>query len=195
MNGWTAERRKRQAAAIHRWKPWERSTGPKTTEGKAIAARNAYSGATRPLLRDLARALREWSGYEPQPHSDISLLAGNLRGRRPGICYRETRLSLLQAGHLTNCGTSSSNHERPHSQRILYRCCTVTVPHSSSWTSIPLSVAVSGSATLGSTRGSCGKVPGSVVRSFTTKSLTALSVSHALVAFPTAAYLTRCATA
>ena len=102
---------------------------------------------------------------------------------------------MLQAGHLTNCGTLSSNHERPHSQRILYRRCTVTVPHSSSWTSIPLSVAVPGSATLGSTRGSCGKVPGSVVRSFTTKSLTAWSVSHALVAFPTAAYLTRCATA
>jgi hypothetical protein len=37
MNGWTAERRTRQGAAIHRWKPWERSTGPKTTEGKARA--------------------------------------------------------------------------------------------------------------------------------------------------------------
>src|SRR4029077_20046551 len=29
MNGWTAEQRKRQGAAIHRWKPWKRSTGPK----------------------------------------------------------------------------------------------------------------------------------------------------------------------
>jgi hypothetical protein len=59
MNGWTAERRKRQVAAILRWKPWERSTGPKTTEGKARTVRNAYSGAVRPLLRELARALRE----------------------------------------------------------------------------------------------------------------------------------------
>jgi hypothetical protein len=37
MNGWTAEQRKRQGAAIHRWKPWKRSAGPKTTEGKARA--------------------------------------------------------------------------------------------------------------------------------------------------------------
>jgi hypothetical protein len=29
------------------------------TEGKARAARNAYRGATRPLLRKLARALRQ----------------------------------------------------------------------------------------------------------------------------------------
>jgi hypothetical protein len=142
---------------------------------------SAYPAASASPLRRLR---------PPSRRTASSAFAG-----RPGICYRETRPSLLQAGHLTNCGTSSSNHERPHSQRILYRCCMVTVPHSSSWTSIPQSVAVSGSATLGSTRGSCGKVPGSVVRSFTTKSLTALSVSHALVAFPTAAYLTRCATA
>lgn len=59
MKGWTAERRRRQAMTIHRWKPWERSTGPKTSEGKGRVARNAYRGATRPLLRELARALRQ----------------------------------------------------------------------------------------------------------------------------------------
>jgi hypothetical protein len=56
MNGWTPERRKRQGAAIHRWRPWERSAGPKTAAGKGRVARNAYTGATRPLLRELARA-------------------------------------------------------------------------------------------------------------------------------------------
>jgi hypothetical protein len=59
MNGWTPERRERQRGAIRQWKPWEGSTGPKTTEGKVKVARNAYSGATRPLLRELARALRQ----------------------------------------------------------------------------------------------------------------------------------------
>jgi hypothetical protein len=59
MNGWTPQRRRRQGAAIHRWKPWQSSTGPKTVEGKARAARNAYRGAMRPLLRDLAQALRK----------------------------------------------------------------------------------------------------------------------------------------
>ena len=34
-NGWTPERRARQAELIRNWKPWERSTGPRTTDGKA----------------------------------------------------------------------------------------------------------------------------------------------------------------
>lgn len=58
-NGWTSERRARQAQAIHRWKPWEQSTGPRTAEGKQRAARNAYKGGQRATLRTLARLLRE----------------------------------------------------------------------------------------------------------------------------------------
>ena len=63
MNGWTPERRARQAQAIRRWRPWEHSTGPRTAEGKARAARNAYTGGRwrrdRELLTALRRALRE----------------------------------------------------------------------------------------------------------------------------------------
>jgi len=63
MNGWTPERRARQAQAIRRWRPWEHSTGPRTAEGKARAARNAYTGGCwrrdRELLTALRRALRE----------------------------------------------------------------------------------------------------------------------------------------
>jgi hypothetical protein len=55
----TPEHRQLSAMQIRRSKPWERSTGPRTTEGKARVALNAYSGATRPLLRELARALRQ----------------------------------------------------------------------------------------------------------------------------------------
>jgi hypothetical protein len=58
-NGWTLERRARQRELIQRWKPWKQSTGPKTAEGKAAVARNAYKGATRQLLRELRRILRE----------------------------------------------------------------------------------------------------------------------------------------
>jgi hypothetical protein len=39
--GWTEERRARQAAAIHRWRPWDSSTGPTTSAGKAISSRDA----------------------------------------------------------------------------------------------------------------------------------------------------------
>ena len=57
-NGWTPERRAKQSAAIQRWRPWERSTGPKTAAGKARVARNAYKGGNRQEMRLLARLLR-----------------------------------------------------------------------------------------------------------------------------------------
>ena len=47
---WTPERRARQAERIRQWKPWERSTGPRTPAGKAKAARNAWKGG---LWREL----------------------------------------------------------------------------------------------------------------------------------------------
>lgn len=56
-NGWTPERRARQAALIREWKPWEKSTGPRTDEGKARAARNPFKGGHRERLRELARVL------------------------------------------------------------------------------------------------------------------------------------------
>lgn len=57
MNGWTPERRDRQAQAIKTWKPWERSTGPKSLEGKAKVARNPWRGGHRQKLRELAKEI------------------------------------------------------------------------------------------------------------------------------------------
>jgi len=56
---WTPERRQRQAEMIRQWRPWEKSTGPKTVEGKAKVSRNAYKGGTWRLLRVLAKVLKE----------------------------------------------------------------------------------------------------------------------------------------
>lgn len=55
MSGWTPEHKARQATAIHRWKPWQRSTGPTTPEGKARASRNAYKGGFWLELREMRR--------------------------------------------------------------------------------------------------------------------------------------------
>lgn len=55
---WTPDRRARQAAMIHRWKPWKHSTGPKTAAGKAIVARNPHRGAYREVLRSVSKVLR-----------------------------------------------------------------------------------------------------------------------------------------
>jgi len=58
-NGWTPERRARQADLIRRWKPREKSTGPKSTEGKAKVSQNAFKGGWREQLRELRRVHRE----------------------------------------------------------------------------------------------------------------------------------------
>jgi hypothetical protein len=58
-HGWTPERRRRAAQLIHKWRPWEKSTGPRTEAGKARVARNGFTGGMRPALRALARLLRE----------------------------------------------------------------------------------------------------------------------------------------
>jgi hypothetical protein len=57
-NPWTPERRARQAEAIRRWRPWDKSTGPRTVDGKAIVSRNAFKGGMRPLLRQHIREAR-----------------------------------------------------------------------------------------------------------------------------------------
>ena len=56
-NGWTWERRQRQAELIRNWKPWEQSTGPKTPGGKLRVARNAWRGGHREQLRDLSKEI------------------------------------------------------------------------------------------------------------------------------------------
>lgn len=58
---WTPERRQRQAEAIRSWAPWDHSTGPVTTEGKARASRNADRGlgAERAMLRRINKVLRQ----------------------------------------------------------------------------------------------------------------------------------------
>lgn len=56
---WTLERKQRQAELIKSWKPWEKSTGPRTSEGKARVSRNAWQGGTRTQLRKLSKDLNE----------------------------------------------------------------------------------------------------------------------------------------
>lgn len=62
----TAEHRALRAELIRRWKPWKQSTGPKSPEGKEKAAMRGFKGATRPLVRALARALKQQSEDLPK---------------------------------------------------------------------------------------------------------------------------------
>lgn len=57
MSGWTAERRAQQVQAIRIWRPWERSTGPRSAAGKARVSRNAWKGGQRQRWRELCKLL------------------------------------------------------------------------------------------------------------------------------------------
>lgn len=59
MNGWSKERRERQAELIRQWQPWAKSTGPKSAEGKERVARNAWRGGHRQKLRELAKMVND----------------------------------------------------------------------------------------------------------------------------------------
>jgi hypothetical protein len=68
-NGWTDERRARQAELIRKWKPWEKSTGARTSEGKAVSSRNAHRFTHRKAwllacwLYKQVKSLRDGHGF------------------------------------------------------------------------------------------------------------------------------------
>ena len=55
---WSEAQRAQQADKIQMWKPWTKSTGARTARGKAVVARNAFTGGDRPKLRAMAARLR-----------------------------------------------------------------------------------------------------------------------------------------
>lgn len=57
-NGWTAERRARQSELIRNWKPWMKSTGPRTEAGKTMSAMNRREHFLR-IEEELAEARAE----------------------------------------------------------------------------------------------------------------------------------------
>ena len=68
-NGWTPERRARQSELIRQWKPWRKSTGPKSAPGKAATSRNTWKDGELVKLRQMTkeinqilRAQRSWIG-------------------------------------------------------------------------------------------------------------------------------------
>jgi len=77
-NGWTQERRARQAENIKRWKPWEKSTGPTSKKGKARSCLNALrDGKQIALFTDLS-PLRDKPLRTPKPRKTKHVNAGPL---------------------------------------------------------------------------------------------------------------------
>ena len=60
MRQWTEEQRKAQSEKMKQLKPWLKSTGPKSEEGKKKASLNAMKhGLRSELARDIRKTLRE----------------------------------------------------------------------------------------------------------------------------------------
>ncbi len=66
MPRWTLEARQKQSEAIALWKPWDKSTGPVTDEGKAISRQNAYKrmGGERRNFANVCGIWLRWSGSD-----------------------------------------------------------------------------------------------------------------------------------
>ena len=58
----TQKHRVNQAALISSTKPWLKSTGPKSPEGKVRSSQNAFKGGIRKQFRALAEMLRKQGG-------------------------------------------------------------------------------------------------------------------------------------
>ncbi|MCC7305630.1 MAG: hypothetical protein IT558_05150, partial [Alphaproteobacteria bacterium] len=70
--GWTPERRARHAEAIRRWKPWEKSTGPKTARGKARVRWNAVKHNNRGReIQDIYEYVRVSRAYLRKINEEI----------------------------------------------------------------------------------------------------------------------------
>jgi hypothetical protein len=55
----TADHRRLMGELILKWKPWLKSTGPKTTLGKAQICQNAFKGGARQEVKKLRDLLKE----------------------------------------------------------------------------------------------------------------------------------------
>ncbi len=61
MRQWTDEERLKQALLIKSWKPWEKSTGAKTSTGKTISKMNAYKhGGRSAEVREINKTITQY---------------------------------------------------------------------------------------------------------------------------------------
>jgi hypothetical protein len=59
MRNWTPEQRQRQSELIQLWKPWTKSTGAKTPEGKKKSAQNAFKTGKSLEVREMIKQLNK----------------------------------------------------------------------------------------------------------------------------------------
>lgn len=126
-NGWTPERKLKQAQAIRRWKPWEQSTGPRSVEGKQRASRRGWKGGVRHELRLLSRTLRQHSALLRVGVFACALLACSypreVAAQTPAggiVTVGELRAWCLPLDQIMNGGGGSPDEARRASKCLMY---------------------------------------------------------------------------
>ena len=69
MRKWTEEEKAKQAELIKQWKPWQKSTGPKTEYGKQCSSQNSRKYS--PLLSHLFTLSRKRRNYQDMKQEKI----------------------------------------------------------------------------------------------------------------------------
>ena len=59
MRNWSTEGRQHQRELIQLWKPWTKSTGAKTPEGKTRSAQNAFKTGKSVQVRELIKNINK----------------------------------------------------------------------------------------------------------------------------------------
>ena len=70
-DAWTAERRAKQSEMIHKWQPWDQSTGPRTDAGNAKVARNADKGGGWREMREIRKFYNQYFAEQRNQLIDI----------------------------------------------------------------------------------------------------------------------------
>ena len=96
-HGWSPVRRAAQAEAIRRWKPWAKSTGPKTAAGKARAAQNAAKPHTR-HIREAEQLFKQAMAAQARYLREIKDYTALMKIFAPNELLRKRRRKLLREG-------------------------------------------------------------------------------------------------
>lgn len=103
---WTEERRKAAAERCKQNKPWEKSTGPRTPEGKVRSSLNAMKRGTHSLLLQPARRILKLNRELTKEYLIFASFDYNLSSN---ILRKQIELIRVQKAMMSKCAKNKGN--------------------------------------------------------------------------------------